>query len=353
MDFLRTIMTPVLGAIIGYFTNWLAIKMVFRPYEEKRIFGIKVPFTPGLIAVERPRITKQIGYVVSNHLLTDDDLKNSILKLDFYSATKKSITRFLDYLKNSELTIDDVLKKCLKDDYDTKKAELTKQLTESINSRIFAEKDAEQLDVLKGDIKTCLPPTLEIVKTIFDKNLYSIDVVLTGLFEDMIGNTFGSFGPMIASLVNSEKLYQIVQKKVVTSISENPDEIVEKVLNIVENNNNNTKKAEFDISTFVDFSVEKVLSIKLTDISEKLDFLADEKTIVSISDNVRTFLSNEIENAIRQMDIETLITSKIDEMSLSEIEDLILVIAKKEITAITYVGGVLGFIIGFIPVIFR
>ena len=50
---MKLIIPIIVGAIIGYFTNWLAIKMLFRPHYEKKIFGIKIPFTPGLIPKEK------------------------------------------------------------------------------------------------------------------------------------------------------------------------------------------------------------------------------------------------------------------------------------------------------------
>ena len=43
---MKIIIPVFVGAIIGYITNWLAIKMLFRPHGEKKIFGIKLPFTP-------------------------------------------------------------------------------------------------------------------------------------------------------------------------------------------------------------------------------------------------------------------------------------------------------------------
>jgi uncharacterized membrane protein YheB (UPF0754 family) len=70
---------PVLtGAVIGYITNWLAIKMLFRPLNEVRIFGIKVPFTPGLIPKERNRIAKSIGDAVGTHLLNPETLAEAL-----------------------------------------------------------------------------------------------------------------------------------------------------------------------------------------------------------------------------------------------------------------------------------
>ena len=53
MEYLISI---TVGAIIGYVTNWLAIKMLFRPQKEIRLRGKRLPFTPGLIPKEKERI---------------------------------------------------------------------------------------------------------------------------------------------------------------------------------------------------------------------------------------------------------------------------------------------------------
>ena len=71
---MKIIIPIIVGAIIGYFTNWLAIKMLFRPHYEKRIFGYKLPFTPGLIPKERYRIAKSIGETVGVYLLSPDTI---------------------------------------------------------------------------------------------------------------------------------------------------------------------------------------------------------------------------------------------------------------------------------------
>ena len=45
----KYIATPLIGAVIGYVTNWIAVKMLFRPRKEIRVFGKRLPFTPGVI----------------------------------------------------------------------------------------------------------------------------------------------------------------------------------------------------------------------------------------------------------------------------------------------------------------
>lgn len=71
MDLIRTwVLPPLIGAIIGYFTNWLAIKMLFRPYRTIRVAGIRLPFTPGILPRERDRLAESLGETVAQELLT-------------------------------------------------------------------------------------------------------------------------------------------------------------------------------------------------------------------------------------------------------------------------------------------
>ncbi|WP_373899243.1 DUF445 family protein [Haloimpatiens sp. FM7315] len=75
---MKVFITVLTGAIIGYITNWLAIKMLFRPREEKRLFGFKIPFTPGVIPKEKSRIAKSVAETIDSHLLTKDTIINSL-----------------------------------------------------------------------------------------------------------------------------------------------------------------------------------------------------------------------------------------------------------------------------------
>jgi len=65
------ILPPFVGAGIGLFTNWLAIKMMFRPLLERRVLGLRVPFTPGILPRERGRIARSLGDTVATDLLDE------------------------------------------------------------------------------------------------------------------------------------------------------------------------------------------------------------------------------------------------------------------------------------------
>lgn len=77
--FLRILFMAIIGGIIGYITNVVAIKMLFKPYEP-----IKIPLTNieimGLIPRRRAEIAKNVAETVKRELLSEDDIFNGIIK---------------------------------------------------------------------------------------------------------------------------------------------------------------------------------------------------------------------------------------------------------------------------------
>jgi uncharacterized membrane protein YheB (UPF0754 family) len=69
------------GGIIGYFTNDIAIKMLFRPYRAIYIRGQKLPFTPGLIPSNQQRLAQRIADTIMGSLLTPEELQNLARRL--------------------------------------------------------------------------------------------------------------------------------------------------------------------------------------------------------------------------------------------------------------------------------
>ena len=75
----RIILTLLISAAIGYATNYLAVKMLFRPLEPVYIKGHRLPFTPGIIPKGKPRLAKALSAAVSDSLLTSEDIENAVL----------------------------------------------------------------------------------------------------------------------------------------------------------------------------------------------------------------------------------------------------------------------------------
>ncbi len=89
---LEWVIPPVVGAVIGYSTNWLAIKMLFKPYKKIKIKGIPIPFTPGVIPKERKRIASKLGEVVQGYLLTEDVIIEELLSESVKSRIITAVT---------------------------------------------------------------------------------------------------------------------------------------------------------------------------------------------------------------------------------------------------------------------
>jgi uncharacterized membrane protein YheB (UPF0754 family) len=79
---------PLLGAFIGYVTNYIAIRMLFRPLKPWRLFGIRLPLTPGIIPAKRHELATRMGEMVGSHLLTSADV-GSVLERDSFRRELK------------------------------------------------------------------------------------------------------------------------------------------------------------------------------------------------------------------------------------------------------------------------
>ena len=75
----KLLTTPLIGAVIGYATNWVAVKMLFRPRKEICVFGRRLLFTPGVIPRGKARLARAIGRAVEDQLLTAEVLKEVLL----------------------------------------------------------------------------------------------------------------------------------------------------------------------------------------------------------------------------------------------------------------------------------
>jgi uncharacterized membrane protein YheB (UPF0754 family) len=68
-------LTPFVGALIGWLTNYLAIKMLFRPRQPTFILGLPLQ---GVIPRRQRDLALKIGEVVEEELLKSEDLLNAI-----------------------------------------------------------------------------------------------------------------------------------------------------------------------------------------------------------------------------------------------------------------------------------
>ena len=93
---LQYIMPPIIGGVIGWSTNRLAIWMLFNPKKEKRFFGLRIPFTPGLIPRDQAEIAKSLGAMVEEKLINPEEIDNSISKGKINEKIKELIRRTIE-----------------------------------------------------------------------------------------------------------------------------------------------------------------------------------------------------------------------------------------------------------------
>ncbi|GAX87615.1 conserved hypothetical protein [Lebetimonas natsushimae] len=80
-----------IGAIIGYVTNYVAIKLLFRPYKSLKLKNVTV-FPQGVIPREKATLARKVGEVVKNYILSEEEIKKIVTN----DEVKKEIDKFLD-----------------------------------------------------------------------------------------------------------------------------------------------------------------------------------------------------------------------------------------------------------------
>ncbi|QDV06325.1 hypothetical protein Poly30_18340 [Planctomycetes bacterium Poly30] len=85
-------MLPLVGALIGYVTNRLAVHMIFRPVEPKRFLGMTFQ---GLVPRRQADLAKSIGGVVGDHLVRPEDLRGALDQVDLEGVVDRALDKGL------------------------------------------------------------------------------------------------------------------------------------------------------------------------------------------------------------------------------------------------------------------
>ena len=80
---------PIVGAIDGVVNNWLAIQMIFRPYEKKRYLGV-FPFQ-GLFPARQHDISGEYGHMMANDVLSPKDVFQAVVESDGRKLGAKAV----------------------------------------------------------------------------------------------------------------------------------------------------------------------------------------------------------------------------------------------------------------------
>lgn len=103
MTLINYLTPPLVGAFIGYITNAIAIRMLFRPLRPWRVFGIRVPMTPGVIPGKRHEFAANIGRMVGAHLLSSADIAKAMSEEAFKRELEGMISSRVEALLHREM----------------------------------------------------------------------------------------------------------------------------------------------------------------------------------------------------------------------------------------------------------
>lgn len=97
---LKCFLLVLIGALIGWITNFIAIKMLFRPYKEVNLIFFKIQ---GLLPKRRNEIGNSIAEVVNNELVSIKDIISKISSEDIEENIGAVVDRILESRLKEEI----------------------------------------------------------------------------------------------------------------------------------------------------------------------------------------------------------------------------------------------------------
>jgi uncharacterized membrane protein YheB (UPF0754 family) len=403
MAFWIYVVPPLAGLVIGYFTNDIAIKMLFRPYRPYRVFGWRIPFTPGLIPQNQPRLAKQIAKTIMGSLLTPEELHNLARKLLQTERMQAGIRWLLgvalDRLQNPEQQQQtaQVLARILADLFNESLPRLVKVLArqetflEGPINQLFdqvllelrlSSEQAKQLS--EWILKQALPPKVlrqNLVDFLTDRNIESLDEEFreraTGSYW-VVANLFGLKNALLrlrtycleepegAEAILEDLLKDINASRRLTEILQNlslqnlPVSAVRQLRRALRDGIQDYLRSQGPevikgLGEAIDW--EKVASLVL-------GRLRNSKALITSIDQISAdlalvlerYLERDLESLMMQvipvLNLDQVIADKVNATSPADLEQAIQQIVRQELQAIVNLGGLLGFLVGCVQVLF-
>ena len=296
---LHYLIGPAVGAVIGYITNDIAIRMLFRPHQAKYIMGIHVPFTPGIIPKEKSRIAGAIGKAVSENLMNREVLEKSLLSDDMLEKIGNAIDEFVATQSGNDETIEQFACHYL---------------------------SAEDIAAMRNDV------TSGIVKMVTAK-LQSSDLgsdIARMATEHVMEKTRNS----VVGLFGADKLVAGFAQPIEKILAKHINEILQ---------NNSPQMIQDLVTTEADNLMGMTMSQLTTGRDEQVTQIKR-----GVLNAYRTIITEHLPRILQDIDISAIIEQRINEMDMNEAEAIIMDVMKKELRAIVWLGALLGSIMGTI-----
>lgn len=305
---------PLVGGVIGYITNALAIKMLFRPYEAKYIFGCKIPFTPGIIPKEKGRIAASIGTAISENLMSKEVLEKNLLSGEMIGKLRGSIEEFFTTQKQNQETLRQFLRHYLtEEEVDAAIENIRSELSSQVASKITT-----------SNLGT--PIADAVVEHIASKlSVEGLDIPFPGV-PNLLG---GMIWKRLADAVKPP-LKKFLAKNIDKMLTDRGPEIVDGLLTTEIHNLQDTRVCDL-----------------LRGHDEQIRQLCD--TAITL---YRRLISEQLPKILSTIDIPRIIEGRINEMDMRETERLIFQVMDKELRAIIWLGALLGMLMGCVNALF-
>ena len=298
---------PLIGGVIGYITNDIAIRMLFRPHQAKYLFGRKLPFTPGIIPKEKGRIAGAVGGAISENLMNQEVMERNLLSEEMMEKLSATFDRFFDTQRKSDETLRSFLKRFLSD---------------------------EEIESISTDMQGQLT-------TLISKKQHFGSHIGDALSENGIGKG-GGFGDMISRGIgrifgNSSKKHA---SDFINSLAAPVEQALAKNINEMLRDNS----AEM-VGGMIQKERQRLLDCTMSELLEdKEEQIAQLKSsFISLYQHV---ITERLPRILHAINISKMIENRINEMEMAEAEHLILEVMDKELKAIVWLGALLGAIMG-------
>jgi uncharacterized membrane protein YheB (UPF0754 family) len=297
-DILFWVLPPVVGALIGYVTNAVAIKMLFRPLKELLLFGIRLPFTPGILPRERRKLADSIGRMVEHELITPGVLRERLARAEVRGSIGNALGGYTAQMLDRPLSA---------------------WLEES------------------GDF-----PLSGLLKDFFDS--YIFDFFLEELFRNLI---MGTAPKPEANDSFSQKLKTGFRDFAGLLIPAASGLVKNGLAKEMRNQSDGTisafrKALKSVIERYPDLSTREFLSVGAGNKGKVDSFLA-LKAVETMDENMDAALSS--------VNVKVLVSDRINSLDMLRVEKIILDVMAGQLKWINFFGAILGALIGFLEVL--
>ncbi|WP_227521988.1 DUF445 domain-containing protein [Bacillus solitudinis] len=358
-----------IGSAIGGMTNSLAIKMLFRPYKEMKIGNWRVPFTPGLIPKRHDELSKQLGRMVVQYLLTAEGLEKKMKSSGFVEGLTNWLQAEVKTMLHSEKSVADFMKEKLS--IPEPKKELLSKTENIINTGIdrFFEYNREQTiattlpTAFQSQIEQTIPKLTEFI-------LQRGQAFIAGpegkrQLSQMIDRFFidkGALVQMISMFLGNERLVDKVQPELQKFLRDKGTKVIlEQMLTTEWKKLKEKQVADFEkhvnkeelVAGFVQIIDKHLppfqwLEQSLKEWTPDFEEMIIEKWVPTGVQLVSDLLLLHLESLLQRLHLEEIVRDQVQAFSVERLEELVLSISKKEFKMITYLGAVLGGVIGLI-----